>query len=62
MSKDDESNEDENKRIFEENFAPFHGRSKWVMIIIFSLVAFYIIASNLNYSQISNYLVIISSW
>jgi len=39
---------DENKRIFQENFAPFHGRSKWVMIIILSLLAFYIIASNLN--------------
>ena len=48
MSKDDENKEDENKRIFQENFAPFHGRSKWVMIIIFSLLAFYIIASNLN--------------
>ena len=30
MSKDDESNEDENEKIFQENFAPFHGRSKWV--------------------------------
>jgi len=48
MTKDDENKEDENKRIFQENFAPFHGRSKWVMIIIFSLLAFYIIASNLN--------------
>ena len=48
MSKDDENKEDENKRIFQENFAPFQGRSKWVMIVIFSLLAFYIIASNLN--------------
>ena len=48
MSDEDKSKEDENKRIFQENFAPFHGRSKWVMIIIFSLLAFYIIASNLN--------------
>ena len=48
MSKDDENKEDENKRIFQENFAPFHGRSKWVMIVIFSLLAFYIIAANLN--------------
>ena len=48
MSKDDDSKEDENKKIFQENFAPFHGRSKWVMIIIFALLAFYIIASNLN--------------
>ncbi len=48
MSKDDENKEDENKRIFQENFAPFHGRSKWVMIVIFSLLAFYIIASNSN--------------
>ena len=48
MSKDDDSKEDENKRIFQENFAPFHGRSKWVMIVIFSLLAFYIVASNLN--------------
>ena len=47
-NKEDENKEDENKRIFQENFAPFHGRSKWVMIIIFSLLAFYIIASNLN--------------
>jgi len=48
MTKDDDSKEDENKRIFQENFAPFHGRSKWVMIVIFSLLAFYIIASNSN--------------
>ena len=47
-NKEDENKEDENKRIFQENFAPFHGRSKWVMIVIFSLLAFYIIASNLN--------------
>ena len=43
-----ESNYDESKKIFEENFAPFKGNSKWVMIIIFSLLAFYIIAANLN--------------
>ena len=48
MSDKNKSNDDENKRLFQENFAPFHGRSKWVMIIIFSLLAFYIIASNLN--------------
>ena len=41
-------NNDESKKIFEENFAPFKGNSKWVMIIIFSLLAFYIIAANLN--------------
>ena len=29
-----ESNDDESKKIFEENFAPFKGNSKWVMIII----------------------------
>ena len=48
MCDKNKSNDDENKRLFQENFAPFHGRSKWVMIIIFALLAFYIIASNLN--------------
>ena len=48
MSDKNKSNDDENKRLFQENFAPFHGRSKWVMIIMFALLAFYIIASNLN--------------
>ena len=36
MSTEDDSKEDENKRIFQENFAPFHTRSKWVMIVIFT--------------------------
>jgi len=44
----DKTKEHESQKIFEENFAPFHGRSKWVMIVIFSLLAFYIVASNLG--------------
>jgi len=44
----EENDEDNSKKIFQENFAPFHGRSKWWMIILFSLLAFYLIASNIN--------------
>ena len=44
----EDNNEDNSKKIFQENFAPFHGRSKWWMIILFSLLAFYLIASNIN--------------
>ena len=44
----EDNDEDNSKKIFQENFAPFHGRSKWVMIVIFSLLAFYIVASNLG--------------
>ena len=46
--KEPKETEDESKKIFEENFAPFSGRSKWTMVIIFSLLAFYIIAANVN--------------
>ena len=44
----EEINADKSKKIVQENFAPFHGRSKWLMIILFSLLAFYLIASNIN--------------
>jgi hypothetical protein len=50
MSDNKKPNEtdDESKKIFEENFAPFSGRSKWTMITIFSLLAFYIVAANVD--------------
>ena len=44
----EENDEDNSKKIFQENFAPFHGRSKWLMIILCSLLVFYLIASNIN--------------
>jgi hypothetical protein len=44
----EEINADKSKKIFQENFAPFHGRSKWLMIILFSLLVFYLFASNIN--------------
>ena len=44
----EDNNEDNSKKIFQENFAQLNGRSKWWMIILFSLLAFYLIASNIN--------------